>query len=124
MLKRTILLAAAGLVLGAPLALAGGHATIKVSALPPKLVAGKSTTVTFTVHDAVGQPLDDLKPMLVATRGKERVQVRAHAVKQAGGYAANLVLPAGGDWTLTVDSGYCGNTHVMKNINVLAAATK
>jgi hypothetical protein len=122
MLKRTILLVAAGLVLGAPLALAGGHATIKVSALPPKMVAGQSTTVSFTIHDAAGQPLDDLKPVIVAQRGKDKLQFRARPVKAAGGYAAAVVLPAGSNWTLTVDSGYCGNTNVMRNINVLAAA--
>jgi uncharacterized protein (DUF58 family) len=121
MIKRTILLVAAGLVLGAPLAIAGGHATIKVSALP-KLVAGKSTTVTFTIHDAVGNPLEELKPVVVAQRGKEKLEFRARPVKTAGGYAADLVLPAGSNWTLTVDSGYCGNTNVMRNVSVLAAA--
>jgi hypothetical protein len=121
MFKRVLLLAATGIVLGASLATAGGQATIKVSALPSKLVAGKATTVSFTIVNAVGQPLSDLSPVVIAKRGAERFQVRARALEQPGAYAADLKLPAGRDWTLTVDSRYCGNTHVMRGIEVVAA---
>ena len=116
----TAFLVAAALV---PAAFAGGHATINVSGLPKSLVAGQPTTVEFTVHDAIGRPMSKLRPVLIATRGTEKVEVAAKRTRRAGQYAAAVALPSGGEWTLTLDIRYCGNTRVLRGVQVMAAAT-
>jgi YtkA-like protein len=121
MLKRSNVFAAAALFVVASFAQAGGLATIRVARLPETLSAGKPTWVTFTVHDVAGKPINNLKPVVIATRGDQRVSIRASRVKQEGGYQARLAFPAAGEWTLTVDSKYCHNTAVLRDIEVGAA---
>lgn len=103
------------------LAQAGGRATIQVGELPRSLVAGQTVSVSFTIHDAAGSPINKLKPTVIATLGKRQIVVPAVAVKQEGGYQAAVRFPSAGEWTLTVDSKYCGNTNVMHGVQVLAA---
>ena len=124
MLGRFALTIAAFALLVPSLTMAGGHANIKVAELPKSIVAGQPVTVTFTVHDAAGRPLAKLKPVLIATRGDQRVEVQARSAKRAGSYQAAVSIPGDGEWTLTVDSRYCGNTCVLRGVNVLAAATQ
>lgn len=123
MLRRLVLMTAALALVVPSLSVAGGQANIKVADLPKSIVAGQPVTVTFTVHNPAGQPLRSLKPVVIATRGDARVEVAARATKRAGGYAAEIALPGGGEWTLTVDSRYCHNTCVLRGVRVLAAAT-
>jgi len=103
------------------LAQAGGHATIKVSQLPKNFRAGETVSVNFTIHDAVGSPMNELSPTVIASLGKRQVVVPATAVKKDGAYQAAVKFPSAGAWTLTVDSKYCGNTNVMRGVQVLAA---
>src|SRR5262245_60416166 len=124
MFRRFVLPLAALALLAPVFALAGGQANIKVTDLPKSIVAGQPVAVTFTVHDPAGRPLAKLQPVLIATRGDQRVQVPARAAKRAGSYQAAISLPGSGEWTLTVDSRYCGNTCVLRGVQVLAAATQ
>ena len=124
MFRRFVLPIAAFALLAPTLAIAGGQANIKVLDLPKSIVAGKPVTVTFTVHDAAGRPLAKLKPVLIATRGDQRVEVPARPMKLAGSYQAAVSIPGDGAWTVTVDSRYCGNTCVLRGVQVLAAATQ
>lgn len=103
------------------LAFAGGHATIAVSELPKRMEAGRAVAVDFTIHDAAGQPMSRLQPTLVATLGRTRLEVPAAPGRRPGSYQAELRFPRSGAWTLTVDSHFCGNTHVMRNVAVLAS---
>jgi hypothetical protein len=121
MIRKTLALALLATLAGSALALAGGQATIKVVDMPKSFVAGETVTVSFTVHDAVGKPLSRLEPTLVAQLGRRRIEVPAVPVKMEGGYQAAVKLPSAGEWTLTVDSKYCGNTNVMRGVQVLAA---
>ena len=109
------------LALAAFPAFAGGQATIRVSALDKTLVARKPVNVEFTVHDAVGQPLAQLKPVVIATCGNRRIEVLAKRTQQRGAYAAAVTFPSAGEWTITVDSRYCHNTNITKGVMVLAA---
>ena len=118
MSKRSSLLAAAVLFALVGFAQAGGLATIRVARLPETLSAGKPTWVSFTVHDVAGKPINNLKPVVIATRGDQRVSIRASRAKQEGGYQARLAFPTAGEWTLTVDSKYCNNTAVLHDIEV------
>lgn len=102
-------------------ALAGGHATIKVSELPRNFRAGEAVTVNFTIHNAVGGEMNDLTPTVIASLGKRQVVVPAKSLKKDGAYTADVKFPSAGSWTLTVDSKYCGNTNVTRGLMVLAA---
>jgi hypothetical protein len=115
-----LLIAVLSLVSAAPL-LAGGQATITVSELPRSIRATQPVNVTFTVVDVANQPLNDLKPVVIASQGDKTVKVKASRVKVEGGYLAAVKFPAAGEWTLTVDSNYCHNTHVMHGVQVVAA---
>jgi hypothetical protein len=119
--KRLSLFVTAVALVVSSLAQGGGHATIRVSRLPETLVAGRPTWVHFTVHDALGKPINKLRPVLIAVKGDQRVSLQAKPVKQEGGYQARLSFPSAGEWTLTVDSKYCHNTAVLRDIQVLAA---
>lgn len=121
MIRRFLFSAALAVAFVAP-AVAGGHATIRVSDLPKVLIARQPVAVEFTIHDAVGTPISKLHPVLIAERGKERMRITARPTGRAGRYAAPVAFPSGGAWTLTVDSGYCGNTHVMRDVQVAAVA--
>ena len=110
--------------LAAASAFAGGHATIAVSELPKTLAAGNAVPVEFTIHDAVGRPMSQLKPVVVLERGSERKLFAAARSKQAGAYTAAVTFPDGGEWKLTVESNYCGNTCVLRGVKVAAAAAK
>ena len=118
--SKSVVLAVA-LVALATSAFAGGKAYIHVSELSKSIVAGQPVPVVFTVQNALHQPMSELKPVVTATRGDLRVQAAATAVKSPGGYTASLTLPEAGDWTVTVDTQYCGNTCVMKGVKVTAA---
>jgi hypothetical protein len=103
------------------LAQAGGRAVIQVGELPKSFVAGQTVPVSFTITNVEGRPLKELHPTVIATLGKRRVEVRAVATKQEGGYQAAVRFPSAGEWTLTVDSKYCQNTNVIHGVQVLAA---
>lgn len=121
-MKRQILALALAVTLVPAFALAGGHATIRVAEMPKRMIAGQVVVVDFTIHDAVGNPISTLRPTLIATQGRRRVEVAAAAApKKEGAYQAAVRFPASGEWTLTVDSKYCGNTNVMRGVQVLAA---
>ena len=121
MIRRvSLLIAMLSLACAAPL-IAGGQATITVSELPSSIRATQPVNVMFTVVDVANQPLNDLKPVVIATRGDQSIKIKASRVKVEGGYLAAVKFPAAGDWTLTVDSNYCHNTHVMHGVKVVAA---
>lgn len=121
MTRKILALALLATLSSSALAQAGGHATIKVSELPRRFVAGETVVVNFTVHDALSHPMNKLQPLVIATLGDRRVQVAAKAVRKNGAYQAAVRFPSAGEWTLTVDSRYCGNTNVMRGVQVLAA---
>ena len=116
----SLLVAVLSLACAAPL-MAGGQAYISVTELPSSIRATQKVNVMFTVRDAANEPLNDLKPVVIATQGDKSIKIKASRVKVEGGYLAAVAFPAAGEWTLTVDSNYCHNTHVMRGVQVAAA---
>jgi len=99
-------------------AFAGGHVDIAITPLPKTLVAGRAFPVEFHVRYPDGTPVEKLKPVVIATSGKRRVQIGAVARTVAGDYAARLTLPKDGRWNVTVDVKYCDNTAVLRDVVV------
>ncbi|MGQ0766052.1 MAG: c-type cytochrome [Gemmatimonadota bacterium] len=86
----------------------GGWATITVEELPDYFVAGQATALTFTVRQHGVSPMDDLRPVVEAVAADGKVSARAVLKGRGarGTYTAPLTLPAKGEWTVTIRSGF------------------
>jgi len=87
-------------------AYAGGWAVITVDTLPDYAVAGRPTNLTFAVRQHGMHLLGSLEPRVEAESGQLRVEARAVPTNREGYYTAALRLPATGDWTITLRSGF------------------
>jgi hypothetical protein len=85
---------------------AGGRARVSIDKAPSRVVAGQAFEVCFTVRPELGSRRN-VEPVLRAMQGDRAVMVQPVALKADGRYAASIVLPVPGDWTITVDSRYC-----------------
>jgi len=101
---------------------AGGWATITLNDFPDYAVAGKPLNLVFTVRQHGQTPLGGLQPGVQATTANGRV---ATAVVKPGStrgeYAAALTLPAPGEWTIVINSGFNANATTLPNLKVVAA---
>ncbi|MGQ0701631.1 MAG: c-type cytochrome [Gemmatimonadales bacterium] len=91
----------------------GGWAIVTVEDLPEYAVAGQPLTLRFTVRQHGVSPLAGLIPRIEAKsdNGQPRVLATARqpAGRAAGQYAVTFTLPAPGEWTVTIHSGF-GNS--------------
>ncbi|HEY3215562.1 MAG TPA: hypothetical protein VGK93_03620 [Candidatus Eisenbacteria bacterium] len=85
---------------------AGGRARVTIDKVPSRIVAGQAFEVWFTVRPELGSRRN-VEPVVRAVQGDRAVTVQPVARKANGRYAASIVLPGSGDWTITVDSRYC-----------------
>jgi mono/diheme cytochrome c family protein len=86
----------------------GGWAIITVEDLPESAVAGEPLDLAFKVRQHGTGIMTDLQPVVEARHGRERV--RAGARKGRNGlYEAALTLPASGEWSITIHSGFNDN---------------
>ena len=81
---------------------AGGWGITTVEDLPEYLVAGAPTEIAFTVRGHGVSPMAGLKPVVEARSGATVLRVDASPGKKQGQYAAQLVVPRPGDWTVTI----------------------
>lgn len=99
---------------------AGGWAIITVDDVPEYLVAGKPTQVAFTVRQHGATPLDRLSPRVEAKRWFTKAT--APIVATGGGrYAAWVVVPEPGDWTISIDGGFMNSKSVLLPIPAVAS---
>lgn len=109
------------LALGASAALAGGQVNISVQPLPRSITAGQAFAVEFKVEYPDGSPTEGLAPVIVATKGRDKVVLHARATPTPGRYLALVKLPRDGRWNLVVDVRHCGNTAVLRDVVALRA---
>jgi hypothetical protein len=98
----------------------GGWAVITVEDLPGHLVAGKPVELSFLVRQHGMTLLNGLRPTVFAKSGKTEVQASAIPGKKNGGYTATLVVPATGEWTITIASGFLNNTSTLAPLSAVA----
>ena len=129
MKSRHIALAAAmlsmlsvGLIAG--VAQAGGRAQVTILSVPKDVVAGKTIEVAFAVRPEWPMAKDRslLEPTVKASCGDRVLTLTAVPLKTAGQYKAAFVLPAAGEWVITVDSRFCETR--MKPLVLTAASEK
>lgn len=83
----------------------GGWAVVTVEQPPEYLVVGKATPLTFAVRQHGMNLLTGLSPYVDARAGSREIRWRAVPVV-GGRYRANVVVPAAGDWQITIQSGF------------------
>lgn len=115
------------LTLGAVLAFtiathAGGWAVVTVEDLPHQLIAGKATTLTYSVRQHGMRLLPGLSGGVSARSGKHSVTAAAVPADRAGYYTASLTLPSAGEWTITIHSGFVTSNLTLMPITTVAAA--
>jgi mono/diheme cytochrome c family protein len=98
----------------------GGWCVITVDDLPEYVSVGKPTEITFTIRQHGMTLMDNLQPVIGAKNGATEVKVNA-AAKGSGRYSASLVVPKGGDWTVTINSGFMNNRSTLAPIPAIAA---
>jgi mono/diheme cytochrome c family protein len=104
-------------------AFAGGWAVITVDDLPDQVVAGEHLDLSFVVRQHGFTRMPNVMPQVVARSGG--VDTRVAAVHRANGrYVATLRVPASGEWTLTIESGWGKSNVTLAPIKVVPAGTR
>jgi hypothetical protein len=130
MTKRTFLPALLGLVmLPAAVVLRGGWAVVTVDTMPEYAVAGEPFTLQYAVRQHGMTLLSGLAGSVRATSGGQAATEAAGKLLTAavspaspfkpGRYAATIVLPSPGDWTLTIHSGFGGSESALPPIRAI-----
>ena len=99
-------LAPALLVVPLLAAFAGGWAAITVEDLPDQVTVGRPVSLEFAVRQHGVTPLTGLEPRVEAQGPGAPVRAAAVPGGAAGHYRAAITLPAPGDWTITIHSGF------------------
>lgn len=111
-LFRALRLVAPALVLPALTHNAGGWAVITLDDLPEYADVGTPVELSFTIRQHGFTPLDDLRPTIEATAaGQTTATALVTKADRAGSYSARLSLPAQGEWSIHIHSGF-GNSQV------------
>ncbi len=102
-----VLCAVVGTLAAAPLATAGGWATVGFAPLPDGTSAGGTWHPTIFVKQHGITPLTGLQPVveIYADTGATKTFVATESDK-AGVYEADVVFPSEGDWRITIHSGF------------------
>jgi hypothetical protein len=114
------LIASVGVLLLVTTVNAGGWAVRTVLDMPDHAVAGKPLLLTFMVRQHGVSPMADLTPTITAKSAADTVKTMAVAAKRTGEYAARLVFPRPGTWTIEIDA---YGTSTLPALTVIAPGT-
>jgi hypothetical protein len=81
---------------------AGGWVVVSLRDLPEYAVAGKPLPLRFMVRQHGVEPLGGLEPIVTVSSSTRTVSVPAVPTRKTGEYAATLVLPHPGRWTIRI----------------------
>jgi mono/diheme cytochrome c family protein len=99
----------------------GGWATVTLDQLPDYLVAAKPSSLSFMVRQHGVTPLKGVQPTLEARAGSRAARGNVVPGSKDGQYVATFTLPAPGDWTLTIHSGWGNSKLTLLPIKVIDA---
>ena len=97
---------------------AGGWAVRTILDMPDYAVAGKPLLFTFMVRQHGVSPMADLTPTIEAKSGTDTFKTIAVATKRTGEYAARVVFPRPGTWTIEI-AAY--GTSTLPDLTVIAS---
>ena len=105
------------------------QASIEFTSDPNPLVRGHNR-VTVTLHDSKGAPISGAQVRVsfymaaMPAMGMAAMRAQGAADDQGNGaYAANIELPSGGTWSLTITASKGGNTIATKQVDVSASGS-
>lgn len=108
---KKLLLVLAVAAVAAPIASAGGWATVGLSSLPPSgLKAKQAWPLDITVLQHGQTPLGGLSPVVTITEDGGAETFTATETSEVGVYEASVVFPEDGDWRIVIDSGFGEST--------------
>lgn len=121
-MKTTLMMLALGSLLANPShpATRGGWATITVENPPDHAVAGRPLHLEFTIRQHGVTPMKGLKPTIEMRAGGAVSRVSAAATKKVGRYAADLVFPREGTWSVVIHSGFHESRTTLAPLAVVA----
>jgi len=102
MQQRLALVAGLALLISLSTLHAGGWVVVDVRDLPERAAAGDPIPLVFTVRGAGVSPVGGLTPSIVAKSGTSTIDAVAAQTKNEGEYAATLILPRAGNWTIRI----------------------
>jgi hypothetical protein len=136
---RSLIVAAAVVLVCASTALAGNWATVRLSSSPKGLSADEPWVVNITVlqHGLASQPLCCLTPTVTIRRVapvrsltasvKQRLTFRARPTSRTGVYRARVVFPSAGTWRYEVYDAFTvfggARTHKFAPVRIAASGT-
>jgi cytochrome c2 len=102
----------------------GGWAAITVEDLPDYGVVRQPLNLSFTVRQHGVTKLSDLEPRVEARSAGTTAAAVAQRGKEEGQYAARLVLPQAGEWTITIHSGFGSSRVTLVPMQVIEATAQ
>lgn len=117
---KKLLLVLAVAAVSAPVASAGGWATVGLSSLPSDTAAGSTWSVDLTVLQHGRTPLEGIAPVLTISNGEgETRDFTGVATGKAGVYRVDVVFPSSGTWSYKVWDDF-SRTHTFKPVEIQA----
>lgn len=101
---------------------AGGWAVVTVENLPEQFVAGKPTTLTFSVRQHGIRLVPGLTATASARLRDKQIDAIASRAEQPGYYAASFTLPEPGRWTISIHSGFGASGITLMPIDAVASS--
>jgi RND family efflux transporter MFP subunit len=105
------------------------QASIEFTSDPNPMVRGHNKAIV-TLRDSKGAPISGAQVMVsfymaaMPAMGMAAMRAQGSAVYQGNGtYAADIELPSGGTWSLTITASKGGNTFVTKQLDVSASGS-
>jgi hypothetical protein len=87
----------------------GGWAVVTLEKLPDYAVAGRELPLSFAVRQHGKTMMAGLKPVVELRSNGPALRFSAIPGKEPGRYAATVVIPRAGDWTISIHSGFMEN---------------
>ena len=104
---------------------AGGWAVVTVDDLPDYVVAGTPVTLSWRVRQHGFELHPGLQGNVVAWMpGQARVDAGAAPGRERGQYTATFTLPAAGEWSIVINSGFGNSNATLEPLPVLPAGSR
>lgn len=115
---KKLLLVLAVAAVAAPVASAGGWATVGLSSLPTGTPSGEEWSVNMTVLQHGRTPLEGIAPVLTITNDRgDSKQFTGRPTGKPGVYHANVIFPSAGTWRYEIWDDF-SRTHTFKAVQI------
>jgi len=104
---------------------AGGWAVVTVDDLPDYIVAGTPVTLSWRVRQHGFEAHPGLSGNIAARMpGQAKTEVEATPGRERGQYTATFTLPAAGEWSIVINSGFGNSNTTLLPIQAVPAGSR